>query len=347
MNVDARTLYWISAPGLKTTALDQIRAQRLLIEEPSSTCLVVECPKSPLSEHELGTWRSDLPHRSSDLRFVLGLPPSARPATVEIYPDLVGDGLVRLFAVTRTDRLLCVTAVNVSEKGGTLAPHDPLPELELRATSSPMTDFSIKEPRDDWQELVDPLPRALLTRSADSQSKWTASARELVRVADIDGVRRVIVELVDARSQWARLLRIANRVDGCNSDAEIVSILATIDSLNQALASFLSSELLRATQHEAEVERASQRIRSEELAAFERTQRQRDFTLAKYVGAFGVPLFWVTYWASKPAPQWDGWLANLVVVGAALLLAPAAYFIISKLLDSHFPVRNDSKDLAK
>lgn len=321
----ARTMYWLVNEGLsRPPTIEKMRAKRILAEDETAGCIIMEGNHYPINESQVERWPNQLQERYHDLRHMLGrsLSNPSEPPTPKISIDVGADGEISLYGIISTEKICYITvaAVNVGE-----AVENRNPTLELRDLEASISDrltstvSTTQEPVSD--AFADFLLRRTPSRATQLQSTWTREARDFVNKSDLDGIRTFIAELIERRTEWALTLRFADQLDDKPSRAAAIEALGAIDALNTSLASLLTAELIRAAQ---ESDAQDKKAKSAE----ENLRQHRDYRITRWVAAAVLPTLWLTYWASKPAPAWEGLWPNIVIILVTFGLAPAGYIII-------------------
>lgn len=149
-----------------------------------------------------------------------------------------------------------------------------------------------------------------------AQSALTLTTR---RALVIDG--RADPALLASLLEHRTNLRVIMAADSAGSErrplsGEIASAIADTDALTQFVLSRQTLDLNLAAKAEAKLERAQE--------AEERSNQRR---LERLASALLVPGLWLTFWSTKPAPDIEGAMGLVVVVGIAAAIAAVFWWI--------------------
>ncbi|NVC25608.1 hypothetical protein E7Z53_19550 [Kocuria salina] len=326
-----RNQYWVITSGhISPHAENLNKASHVISQSPGSGCLAIETTKHVLPESEITNWKNQLIERHQYLNYLLHIEENPQQdINREFSIDVGADGEVVLYGLISSP-LLCLLSLQSLDTGN-LSTESAI-EAGVRQVEASIIEKQTMSNSTDlpsmFREVSEFSRRLAPIQAAQQQASWTIQARDFIINSDLEGIRNFIATLVQRRAEWAQVLRFADQLGDARSRKVSSEALNTIDGLNTSLASLLTAELIRTAQESSRQERAIQTKLSE-------ANRARDYRIARWLAAAVFPTLWLTYWATKPAPDISGLWPNIAVILVSIILAPIAFTLVGQAVERY------------
>jgi hypothetical protein len=328
-----RQIFVYAPPGTAPIDADELTsAATLLAEDERATCLVIEHLGTRSRDHteELG-W-ADVVDRVSQLELLLRLR-ERQDASVEKSMSgvvhLSEERRLQVVAIASSRRLVYVRAAFVSNLG------EDVSEPSLADTESFRVAILRKLQKPLYEVSADAADEAFRLSLQESSVGFINSELEVLSVAagdaictvDSGQVRTLITRLFETR-RWLRQAATVATVIGDEALLQKIEVaVGDVDALGSLLSSTLLGDLFSLSETEAK-NRAQQEARQRQLAERQSAAAHgREQRLARYIAALVLPTLWLTFWAAKPAPEWKGAGAIVLVLGGCLPIACLGYVL--------------------